>query len=68
VQKLLAEQRESLGITEEALRKRLHEAKLLAAVDTKRGRLTVRRTIVGQPGKEVLFVAHNFLGETKGLD
>jgi hypothetical protein len=61
-QKLASEQGERLGITDEALRKRLHEAGLLAEVDATRRRLTVRRTIMGRSQKEVLSVASDFLG------
>jgi hypothetical protein len=61
-QKLASEQGERLGITEEALRKRLDEAKLLAGVDATRRRLTVRRTIMGRPEKEVLWIVGDFLG------
>jgi hypothetical protein len=59
-QKLASEQGERLGITDEALRKRLHEGGLLAEVDATRRRLTVRRTIMGRSPKEVLSVAKRF--------
>jgi hypothetical protein len=61
-QKLASEQGERLGITDGALRKRLQEAGLLAGVDATRRRLTIRRTIMGRPEKEVLWVVSNFLG------
>ena len=44
---------EALAISEQTLKKRLHEKKLLASVDTKRETLTIRRTLGGS-GKHVL--------------
>jgi hypothetical protein len=47
VQRLASEQGESLPVGPTTLWKRLHEHKLLAVVDEKRNRLTIRRTVCG---------------------
>jgi hypothetical protein len=47
VQVALRDSGESLSLTEQVLRKRIHEKGLLASVDSSRETLTVRRSIAG---------------------
>ena len=59
---------EALAVSEQTLKKRLHEKRLLASVDTKRETLTIRRTLGGS-GKHVLhFSKRTILFEPDGED
>ena len=57
-QRLATEQGESFSVLPTTLRKRLHERNLLAATDTKRETLTVRRTIHGQSRNVLFLISH----------
>src|SRR5262249_1845931 len=60
--RLAGEQGDSLGITMTTLHRRLNEGHLLASVDAKRSRLTVRRVLAGSRRDVLHFRAAQVLG------